>query len=157
EADDVALDERACRERVGPDAVATVPRDDVAGAGRRPADGVAGGQAEDDAGGGVAEGGGAGGVGAYVVPFDQVAGGRVEADAGTLVAADEVARARAGAADGVARGESHLNARPEVAQGGGPGDVGADVVAFDQVAGGAGELDANAVGVVAADDVAGAG
>src|SRR5262249_29245648 len=145
--------------------------DEVAGARRRAADGVAAGE-HGDAAVGVADGGVAGDVGADVVALDHVVRG---ADAGEFdaaeaaVAADDVAGRRRRAADDVAPhdgaggGAVQLHAGrvvvpAQVAQRGGAGGVGADEVARDRVVDRAdqrrGGVDVQAGGGVAAEDVA---
>src|SRR5581483_2998263 len=97
------------------------------------ADGVAGGLVDEDAVAGVAERPGAGGVGADEVAQHGVAAGPEDLDAVAAVGGDHVARA-----DGVAGGiEKERDSVAPVAQGGGTGGVGADVVALDQVPRGA--------------------
>src|SRR5262249_36355235 len=103
------------------------------------------------------------------VALDDVLRGGVDGHAGAVgaVAADDVGRRRGATADGVVRGaagEGHAVAGVE--QGDGPGDVGADEVALDQVVGGAAAVDLDAVavegagalgGAIPRNDVAGAG
>src|SRR5207248_738066 len=108
-----------------------------------------------DAGGGVAQLGRAGGVEADDVAFDDVvvrAGAR-DPDAVAVVAGDDVAPARAGASDGVARGTVDLHAVARVAHVERTGGVGADVVAGDRVRGRPRILKEH-TGKVARDDVA---
>ena len=121
------------------DAIAGVEGDHVARAGRCAAEGVVRrAVVELHAVEPVAQRGGPGGVGADEVACDQVAGrGRAaDLDAAGGVCRDHVARAGRGTPDGVAHGPGvDLHAVGTVRDGGGPGGVGADEVADDDVAG----------------------
>src|SRR5262249_54327958 len=143
----VALHQVVLRTRVGDQnarprtdqGVEAVPRDQVAGRRRGPADGVVHTAATDqDAGEAVAQGGGAGGVRANAVALDQVVVAAIREDnpAPESVGRDDVAGAGRRPADGVA-GRRHLeeDAETAVAQRERTGAVGADVVALHQVAG----------------------
>src|SRR5262249_56878901 len=115
----------------------------VGGGGGRAADRVAGRRAECviafdvDAVARVPQGDRAAGVGAEVVPLHHIPGRALEAEehARAPVAGDDVAGAGRGAADGVAGGpEHHPDAVRGVADRGGAGDVGADVIPLHHVA-----------------------
>ena len=98
-----------------------------------------------------------GGVGADVVPAHHVvaAGGAQDEHAVLVVAGDDVALGRRRAADGVAaRADADVHAVLAVAAVDRAGDVGADVVADDDVVGRAGRVDHDAVARVARDHVA---
>src|SRR5207253_1187139 len=96
-------------------------------------------------------------VGADEVALDQgaEAGTAGEVDAGA-VTGDDIAGAAGGAPDGITRSRKDINPRA-VAKGFGPGPVGADEIAFDQVAGGSAAKEAEAIRPVAGDDIAGGG
>src|SRR5262249_43125955 len=142
-ADDVAGDAVAAgalQEDIG---VAGIAGDEVAGAGD--ADEVAGridehaGLACQAARRGVGDRGRAVVVRADVVALDDVAGGGAAGDVYAIahVAADEVAGAAHSAADDVAaRAVLDLHAGTGIGDGGCPGRIGTDVVAFDEDSGG---------------------
>ena len=106
---------------------------------------------------------GASDVGADQVALDRVVvgGPAVEPDADASAAADQVAGPGGGSADGVVGSTDEADVVAEVAESGGSGGVGAEVVAFDRVLIRAVEQDAAAVvGVgraVGGDHVAGQG
>src|SRR5262249_49004188 len=104
-----------------------------------------------------------GGLKADDVAGDQVAGAAEDGDAALAVPRDHVAGARAGyvggAADGVAGRANNEHAGRDAAVGAvgnrtGTGDIGAHVVALDQVAGRASAADGHPVIDVAGNDVA---
>src|SRR5439155_13418378 len=110
--------------------------DQVAGARDGTADGIGGRSFVIDSLKGVAEPHGAGNVGADPIAQDLVARGGVpdQVDAGVAVGGEEVARARGGAADEVARRARDPDPGPPVAQPTGPADGGANKIALHQVA-----------------------
>src|SRR5262249_38741281 len=90
------------------------------------------------------------GVGADAVVLDAVAGGgfAFDPDADEAVGGDEVS-GDTGATDGVVRRVLDEDAVDGIAQGGGAGSVGADVVALHAVVSGTSPLDPDAVSQVA--------
>ena len=115
-------------------AVAKIPRDQVARRGDHPADGVVAGATRWRPALEVAKGLGPGSVGADVVALDQVVVRDVgDLDAVAVVAGNDVASPGRGAADRVVIRKADLDAVARVDNGLGAGGVGADVVALDQV------------------------
>src|SRR5262249_35017932 len=151
---------------------ARISGDQVAGAGRRTADGIAGGL-QFDSPLVIGDRVHAGHVGADVVAFDEVAGDPrlavADPDADVLVAGDDVARGSRRAADGyVGDGADALAIETAVAEddprilighGGGARGVGTDEIAFDgDIRGSASaSTEVDAEPVIAGDDVAGDG
>ena len=134
-ADEVPLDQVVAEDlRAEGDAVAVVGRDDVAGAGGRPADRVVARVGHVDPGAVVAQRLGAGDVGADEVPLDQVVGRGVDAippHRRRPLAEMTLPRIESSVAVNSGLGPT-VEAARAVAQRQGAGDVGADEVALDQ-------------------------
>ena len=113
--------------------------DDVPRAGRRAADGIARGIIDPHARRRIAQRGGAVGGRADEVAFDQVVVGRtLQRDAAARVAGDDVPRGGRGSADRVRIAVGDFDAAATVAQRRHARNVGADEIALDEVAIGAG-------------------
>src|SRR5262249_11833790 len=147
-ADEIPLDQVGVgAPAADPDTVGCVTGDEVAEPGGDAADGVVAGTAHDeDAVAAVTQGLRTGLGRADVVVLDDVGGCVGNADPHVPVAGDHVEAPGGRPADGVAGG-SRLDphAGGAVAQGTGAGRVGADAVAFHQVAGGPGSREAHPV------------
>ena len=133
-----------------------VAGNNVAGRRRGAADGDTVGKVDEDA-VEVGQGSGAGGVGADIVALDQAAGaGPIEVDAhdvAAAVAGNDVPGAGARAADGgICRAIIDFDLSGRIAEGGGAGHVGADVVALQDVARRTGAGNLNAIAGEAVED-----
>src|SRR5262249_47643517 len=137
-----------------------IPGNDVEGAGARAADRVVVGLAvDDDAVHGVGHGHASGFVGTDVVAEHEVAGrGLVlDLDAAERIPGNHIAGAGGRTADGVDAGPGvNDDAVPDVGQRHRARLIGADIVAFDKVAGGVCVLELNAAELIAGNDIEGA-
>ena len=143
-ADVVALDDVVRSPAAQSDPGPVVPGQDVACARRAAADDVAGGVVQPDAILAVADRAGAAGVGADVVALHQVVARAVDVDAVDVVTGDDVAVSRCGSTDQIGIG-GHPDAVHVIAEVGVAGRVESDVVALDQVAAVAGDIDPGTV------------